>query len=107
VAAGSQIQNLFINGSNFMTSSTVKYNGVVHNSSLQSSTQLQIALEASDVATTGQFPVVVTNPSPGGGPSTPVNFAVVTGTPTGTFYATLTASSGPISHAVTLFILVQ
>lgn len=90
-----------------MSSSTVTYNGVLHNSSLQSPTQLQIALSPNDIATTGQFPLVVTNPSPGGGASAPMNFAVLTGTPTGTFYATLTASSGPITHNVTLFILVQ
>ncbi len=107
VAAGSQVQNLYINGSSFMSSSTVTYNGVLHNSSLQSPTQLQIALSPNDIATTGQFPLVVTNPSPGGGASAPMNFAVLTGTPTGTFYATLTASSGPITHNVTLFILVQ
>ena len=107
IAAGSQIQNLYINGSNFMSSSTVTYNGTLHNSSLQSPTQMQIALGPGDVAATGKYPVVVTNPSPGGGPSAPVNFNVVTGTPTGTFYVTLSATSGPITHNTTLFMLVQ
>lgn len=107
VAAGSQVQNLYINGSNFMSTSTVTYGATPRNSSLQSANQIQIALEPSDVATTGQFPVVVTNPGPGGGPSAPVSFSVLSGTPTGTFYATLTASSGPITHSVELFILVQ
>ena len=107
VAAGSQIQNLYINGSNFMSSSTVTYNGTLHNSSLQSPTQMQIALGPGDVAASGKYPVVVTNPSPGGGPSAPVNFNVVTGTPTGTFYVTLSATSGPITHNTTLFMLVQ
>ena len=107
IAAASQVQNLYVNGSNFMSSSTVSYNGTLHNSSLQSSTQIQIALGPSDVATAGKDPVVVTNPAPGGGPSAPVNFDILTGTPTGTFYATLSASSGPITHTSTLFILVQ
>ncbi len=107
IAAGSQIQNLYINGSNFMSSSTVKYNGSLHNSSLQSSTQLQIALGPADVATVGQYPVVVTNPSPGGGPSVPVNFNILTGTPTGDFYITLTATSGPLTHTTTMFVNVQ
>ncbi len=44
VAAGSQIQNLYINGSNFLGSATVTYNGTQHNSSFQSPTQIQIAL---------------------------------------------------------------
>jgi Pro-kumamolisin, activation domain/Bacterial Ig-like domain (group 3) len=107
IAAGSQIQNLYVNGSNFLSSSTVTYNGTLHNSALQSNNQIQIALGPADVATTGQYPVVVTNPSPGGGASTPVNFAVVTGTPTGNFYVTLTATSGPITHSTTLSMNVQ
>jgi hypothetical protein len=107
IAAGSQIQSLYINGSNFLSSSTVTYNGTLHNSSLQSATQIQIALAPSDVATTGQYPVVVTNPSPGGGASAPTNFAVVTGTPTGSFNITLSATSGPITHSTTMTMNVQ
>jgi hypothetical protein len=107
VAAGSQIQNLYINGSNFMSASTVTYNGVPHNSSLQSPTQIQIAVGQNDVATTGQYPVIVTNPTPGGGPSSPVNFAVVTGTPTGNFNFTMTASIGSLTHTTTLSLTVQ
>ena len=107
VAAGSQVNSLYINGSNFMSSSTVNYNGTLHNSSLQNSTQIQIALGPDDVATTGQYPVVVTNPTPGGGASAPVDFAVVTGTPTGAFYITLTASCGPITHTTTMIMYVQ
>ena len=107
VAAGSQIQNLYVNGSGFLNSSTVTYNGTLHNSSLQSPTQIQIALSPNDIATAGQYPVVVTNPSPGGGASTPMNFAVETGTPTGFFSFTMTAGSGPQIHTITLNIVVQ
>ncbi|HLZ42538.1 MAG TPA: Ig-like domain repeat protein [Candidatus Sulfotelmatobacter sp.] len=107
VAAGSQIQTLDINGSNFLSSSTVTYNGTLHNSSLRSPTQIQIALAASDVATNGQYPVIVTNPSPGGGSSAPMNFAVVSGTPTGNFTVTLNATSGAITHTTTMNMLVQ
>jgi hypothetical protein len=102
VAAGSQIENLYVNGSNFLSTSTVMYNGTLHNSSLQSSTQIQIALGPSDVATLGQYPVVVTNPTPGGGASAPVSFGVVTGTPTGDFSFTMSATSGPITHTQTI-----
>ena len=107
VAAGSQIQNLYLNGSNFMSTSTVTYNGAIHNSSLQSPTQIQIALSPADVATTCQCAVVVTNPAPGGGPSTPVNFKVLTGTPTGNFSFTVTATVGSITHNVTMNLVVQ
>jgi hypothetical protein len=107
IAAGSQVQNLYVNGSNFISSSTVTYNGSLHNSSLQSSTQIQVALGPGDVAATGQYPVVVTNPSPGGGPSAPANFEIVTGTPTGSFNVTLTATSGPITNTAILSVNVQ
>jgi hypothetical protein len=107
VAAGSQIQSLYINGSNFLSTSTVTYNGTLHNSSLQSPTQIQIALGPADVATTGKYAVVVSNPSPGGGSSSPVNFSVVTGTPTGVFYVTITATVGPITHSTNMIMYVQ
>lgn len=107
VAAGSQVQNLYINGSNFLASSTVTYNGALRNSSLQGPTQLQIGLAPGDVATIGAYPVVVTNPSPGGGASTPVNFNVVKGTPTGMFTITLSATSGPITHTTSMNMAVQ
>lgn len=106
-AAGSQVQNLFVNGTNFLSTSTVTYNGVLHNSSLQSPTQIQIALAPTDVAATGSYPVVVTNPSPGGGSSTPINFSVVTGTPTGYFTANMNATIGPITHSAQLSIQIQ
>ena len=106
-AAGSQVQNLYVNGTNFLSTSTVTYNGVLHNSSLQNSTQIQIALAPNDVAATGSYPVVVTNPSPGGGSSPPMNFSVVTGTPTGYFTANMNATIGPITHSAQLSIQIQ
>ncbi|HTS36064.1 MAG TPA: Ig-like domain repeat protein [Candidatus Solibacter sp.] len=107
VAAGSQINSLYVNGTNFMGTSTVTYNGTLHNSSLQSSTQIQIALGPDDVASTGSYPVVVSNPAPGGGPSAPMNFAVVTGTPTGYFTANMNATIGPITHSAQLSMNIQ
>ena len=107
IAAGSQVQSLYINGSNFMNSSTVTYNGILHNSSLQSPTQLQIALSPTDVATTGQYSVVVSNPAPGGGASAPVSFAITTGTPTGYFTGNLNATIGPITHTSQLSMQIQ
>ena len=53
------------------------YNGVGHAATFLSSTQLTISLSAADQATAGSYPVVVTNPAPGGGASIPVNFTVL------------------------------
>jgi uncharacterized protein (TIGR03437 family) len=76
--AGSNPLVLTINGSGFIASSTVTFNGILHSASLVNSGQLNITLTASDLATAGGFPVVVSNPSPGGGSSSPVNFSVLT-----------------------------
>ena len=106
-AAGSASQTLTINGSGFMSGSAVTYNGVAHGSTFLGSSQLSIPLAANDLATTGTYPVVVTNPAPGGGASSPVNFNVVTGTPTGTFNVTVTASSGSLTHSANFSLVVQ
>lgn len=90
-----------------MSTSSVTYNGVAHTATYTSSTQLSISLGASDLATTGNFPVVVTNPAPGGGSSSPTNFNVVTGTPTGSFTVTVTATSGTLIHNTTFTLTVQ
>jgi hypothetical protein len=67
---------LTLNGTNLLASSTVTYNGVGHAATFVSSTQLTISLSATDQATTGSYAVVVTNPGPGGGASSPLNFTV-------------------------------
>ena len=110
-AAGSQSQTLTINGSGFMNGSTATYNGTVHTVTFTSASQISISLTPADLAATGTYPVVVTNPTPGGGASSPVNFNVVTGTPTGTFNVTVTATSGTppnqLQHTTTFNLVVQ
>ena len=87
--AGSSAQALSLMGTGFISTSTVTYNGVAHTATFVSSTQLTIMLSASDQATAGSYPVVVTNPSPGGGPSNAVNFTV---TPVSTVLAVNTTA---------------
>jgi hypothetical protein len=74
--SGAAVQTLTINGTNFLSTSTVTYNGVPHAATFVSTTQLTISLSANDQATVGTYPVMVTNPTPGGGPSNAVNFSV-------------------------------
>jgi beta-glucanase (GH16 family) len=85
---GAAPQRLSIKGSGFRTSSTVTFNGIAHPATFISSTQLTISLTASDLATAGTFPVIVTNPAPGGGRSNGVKFAVSGG-------STVTATVAP------------
>jgi hypothetical protein len=106
-AAGSGSQALTITGSGFVSGSTVTYNNAAHTASYAGGTQLAISLTPSDLATAGSFPVVVTNPQPGGGMSSAVNFNVVTGTPTGTFNVTVTGTSGSLTHTANFTLMVQ
>ncbi|HWY02360.1 MAG TPA: protease pro-enzyme activation domain-containing protein [Candidatus Acidoferrum sp.] len=107
-AAGSGSQALTITGSGFVSGSTVTYNNVAHYiDSYWTATQLAISLTPGDLATAGSFPVVVTNPAPGGGTSSAVDFNVVTGTPTGTFNVTITGTSGSLTHTANFTLIVQ
>ncbi len=100
VVAGSAAQTLTINGSNFLNSSTVGFNGSSRTTTFVSSTQLTIALVAAELATAGSFPVSVTNPSPDGGTSNVVDFTVSGGT-TGSVTLSPTAVTVPEGGAQT------
>jgi beta-glucanase (GH16 family) len=93
VTAGAAAQTLTINGTSFLSSSTVTYSGVSHTATFVSSTQLTISLSASDQATPGYYAVIVTNPSPGGGPSNSVNFNVALTVPV---FSTTAAQNGAV-----------
>jgi hypothetical protein len=96
MVAGSPPVALTVNGTGFLTSSTVTFNGVAHTPSFISASQLIISLSLANLATVGTYPVVVTNPAPGGGTSAAVNLFVTTSTTaTAHFsYAQLTLGGG-------------
>jgi hypothetical protein len=106
VAAGSQLYNLTVNGSNFMSTSTVTLGGV-NAGSWVSSTQMYVYPSQAQLAATGQLPIVVTNPAPGGGVSNSANFVVTTGTPTGNFNLTITATGAGFTHSIPVYLQVQ
>ena len=66
---GAAAETLTINGTGFVSTSTATYNSVAHTATYVSSAQLKITLSATDLVTAGTYPVVVTNPAPGGGAS--------------------------------------
>jgi hypothetical protein len=67
---------LTVNGTNFVSGSTVNFNGNARTTTFVSATQLKAAILASDIATAGSSNVTVTNP--GGETSNVVSFTVVT-----------------------------
>jgi WD40-like Beta Propeller Repeat len=92
VLAGSSAFTLYVTGSNFVAQSTVTVNGTNRAATIVNSSQLQIGMTASDVATAGQIQIEVINPTPGGGSSTPANLTVTNPVP-------ILASLSPVSFA--------
>ena len=74
--AGSAGATLTITGTNFVSTSVVNINGAARTTAFSSATSLSVALTSGDVAEAGVNAVTVTNPSPGGGTSPVVTFAV-------------------------------
>jgi hypothetical protein len=74
--AGAPGFNLTVTGANFLPSSTVQWNGSARPITFGSSTSLQAAITAADIATAGTAMVSVATPAPGGGTSTALAFAI-------------------------------
>jgi hypothetical protein len=75
LAGGTQF-TLTVNGTNFVSNSIVRWNGVDQTTTFVSVTQLTASITASDIAAAGIFPVTVFNPAPSGGSSGTLDFTV-------------------------------
>src|SRR5882757_10052653 len=73
-AAGGAQFSLTVNGTNFVSTSAVNWNGTVLAITSRSSTQLTATVTAALIATPGTASITVVNPSPGGGTSNAVMF---------------------------------
>ena len=67
--AGDAGFTLTVNGTNFVSTSTVNFNGSARTTTFVTAAQVTAAITAADVANAGSFPITVTNPAPGGGTS--------------------------------------
>jgi hypothetical protein len=76
VAAGSPNQVLTLTGHNFVTSSSILFNGAQRSTSYVNSSRLTMPLTASDLLAPGTFTVTVATPGPGGGTSAPAHLVV-------------------------------
>jgi hypothetical protein len=74
--AGGPAFTLTVNGSNFFTGSTVKFNGNDRGTSFVNDTQVTAQITAADIESAGTFHITVFNPAPGGGLSNSVDFTV-------------------------------
>ena len=101
---GQSAFTLTVNGSNFTSSSIVRWNGADRPTTYVSAGQLTAAIPAADVASLSSAQVAVFSPAPGGGTSTPRTFSIVaapilsvsstTVAPGGTVIVTLTGGLG-------------
>src|ERR1700747_1147118 len=74
--AGGAAFTLTVNGTGFVSTSVVKFNGAVKTTTFVNATQLTTAITAADIATAGAATVTVTNPAPGGGTSGSLSFTI-------------------------------
>jgi len=76
VVAGGAAFTLTVNGSNFVSGSTVRLNGANRTTTVVSATQLTATITAADIATAGAARITVFNPPPGGGASNEVTLTI-------------------------------
>lgn len=64
LVAGSQPETLVITGTGFYPFSSVTFNGTAHSASLVSSTEMDVPLNQTDLATPGTYTIAVSNAGP-------------------------------------------
>ena len=100
--AGGVAFTLTANGSNFISSSVVRWGGANRTTTFVSSTQLTATIPATDLVTAGTVQVTVFNPSPGGGTSAGRTFSIAAAQPLAITTTQLPPSSGGKAYDVTL-----
>ena len=79
--AGSGGLTLTVNGSGFVSTSVVRWNGIARTTTLVSPGQLQAVIGSADLAVTDSIPVSVVTPAPGGGTSGALTFTITSSAP--------------------------
>ncbi|PIV20846.1 MAG: hypothetical protein COS40_10460, partial [Deltaproteobacteria bacterium CG03_land_8_20_14_0_80_45_14] len=102
IIAGSPDFTLTLNGDNFVKTSIVSFNGQPVVSTYTSKTQLQSTIPATAIATPGNYPVKVINPTPGGGESSPLLFNVLNPVPTLSSITPTSITTGSPEFTLTL-----
>src|SRR5206468_2264887 len=100
--AGEAAFILTVNGTNFVNSSVVRFNGVDRPTSFVSSTELSAQITAADIQAAGVFLITVSNPLPGGGVSGAVDFTVNNPAPTLSGISPTSATAGEAAFTLTV-----
>jgi hypothetical protein len=94
---------VMLGGNGFVSASTVSFNGTpLAGATVVSGTQLGVTIPSALMTTVGNFPVVVTNPAPGGGVTVPLVFQVRYPAPSALSISPDSASSGAAPTSVTV-----
>jgi len=100
--AGSSAFTLTVTGTNFVSGSKVRWNGVDRTTTYVSATQLTASITAADIATAGTASVTVFNPTPGGGTSGSQSFTINNPAPTLSTLSPSSASAGGSAFTLTV-----
>ncbi|MDX2034450.1 MAG: pre-peptidase C-terminal domain-containing protein [Blastocatellia bacterium] len=102
IVGGSAAFTLTVTGANFVPGAVVNWNDAPRVTTFVSSTQLQAQITAGDVFTAGLAAVTVTNPAPGGGTTSPLNFVITPPNPVPVLSGLVPASASVGSPTFTL-----
>jgi hypothetical protein len=100
--AGGAAFTLTVDGSNFISTSTVQWNGTNRTTSYVSATQLTASITTVDIATAGTANVTVVNPAPGGGTSSSASFTANDPVPAISSLSPSSASTGGATFTLTV-----
>ena len=102
--AGGPAFTLTVNGSNFVSGATVHFGTTDHAGTVNGGgTQVTAVIASTEILTGGIIPVTVTNPSPGGGASTPaVTFTINNQLPTTSALSPTSAATGGAAFTLTI-----
>jgi hypothetical protein len=101
-SVGHAATTITVSGSNFESTSVVKWNGTALVTTFKSSTSLVAAVPASDLATAGTAKITVTTPAPGGGTSATLTFDIGNPVPVVTSITPSYAQPGAAAFTLTV-----
>ena len=102
IVVGASATTLTIEGAGFVTGSKASFNGKEVTTTYGSSTKLTASVPSTMLATTGAFPVSVTNPAPGGGVSAPITVSVVNPSPSVSSLSPSSATAAATATPITV-----
>jgi hypothetical protein len=100
VVPGGPAFTLTVNGTGFVSSSVVKWNGSARTTTFVSDSQVKAAITAADTATAGTASVTVVNPTPGGATSNVACLSITTPSPSVGFLLASSPATGSDPYSV-------